>query len=177
MNVDPIARRYADALFDTANEHQCVDRVTADLRTFREILNKTPEFQMFLRSFRITTSQKVTLVRNTFEGKLNTFVLNALSVLIRHKHEALTDHLVEAFLQRVQNFEDIESVETMTAVPLPGELTSRVKEVLVKQLGKKVDLHTAVDKSLIGGIRIRVRNTIYDGSIKHQLEKLREQLR
>ncbi|HKJ68013.1 MAG TPA: ATP synthase F1 subunit delta [bacterium] len=176
MRLDPVSRRYAAALYETAEKHGRVETVSAGLHRFRETLKQYPELRRFLQSFRMRAGEKARIIRNIFADELDEFVLNALATLLKNQRYGLVEELPLAFQREVRIHQNIELVHAVTAIPLSGDLRDRVVALLEQQLRKKIELTERVDESLIGGIRIQIENTVYDGSIAHQLQKLRKSL-
>lgn len=174
--MEPIARRYAEALFEVAKEHGRIDEVAASLKAFVQILEDTPEVGQFLRSFRVTSSDKVAVIRKVFSGKIADEVLNAISLLLGHRRDDLFIDMLKAYQEIVREDRNILIVEIVTAEPLSSTLKSEIIQALEETLGKTIELSTSVDDSVIGGLKIRIQNKVYDGTIARQLEKLKQQL-
>lgn len=168
--------RYAAALYETAAKHDRVEEVAASMNQFKETLQEYPGFRRFLQSFRIRGGEKARIFRRIFADELDEFVLNTLATLVKNQRYALVEEVHLAFQEEVRTHQDIELVHAVTAIPLSVDLRKRVVSLLEQQLRKKIELAERVDESLIGGIRIQIDNTVYDGSIAHQLQKLRKNL-
>ena len=177
MQHDPAVDRYAEALFETAMSHDALDEVSADLQAFIEILEESDQLRRFLQSFRVTASDKVRVFREVFDGKVNNLLLNTLALLLKHQRGDIIPEMSQAFTEKVKTHHNIVGVHVYTARKLSADVRSQVKKALESVLNKQVELTETVDEALQGGIKLRIKNTVYDGTIAHQLAKLREQLR
>ena len=84
--------------------------------------------------------------------------------------------LAEAYRERLLAHQNIVRAEVTSAVPLSPEKTKALDESLSKVTGKKVELSTSVDPELLGGVVAKIGSTVYDGSVRTQLEQLRKEL-
>ena len=84
--------------------------------------------------------------------------------------------LAAAYRERLLNHQNIVRAEVTSAAPLSPEKTKALEDSLSKVTGKKIDLSVSVDPELLGGVVARIGSTVYDGSVKTQLERMRQQL-
>jgi len=177
MQHEPAAERYAEVLFETALEHGVLDEVAQDLADFTGILESSDQLRLFLRSFRVTASDKVRVFRDVFSGKMCDYALNTIALMLQNGRSEVIPDVRELYTELVKEHRNIVSVQTYTAVSMDEKIREQVKASLEQHLSKDVDMVEHVDESLQGGIRLRIKNTVYDGTVAHQLEKLRERLR
>ncbi len=177
MRINPVSRNYADALLQAAVENGALDAVGKDLQEFRKLTEESSELRVFLRSRKVSTADKMKTFRQLFSGKIHDHVLNLIEVLLKNKRESLFGEVVEAFKQSVREHKNIAPVTAYTAINMSDDMRQAVRKSLKNHLGKDIELTEKVDESLIGGIRLWVNNTVYDGSISHQLEELHKKLR
>lgn len=176
MSVDPVARKYAAALFDVAKEQERVDEIADDLTVFCRILEETPEVNQFLRSFRVKTGEKVEVFRKAFATQMSKYLLNTISILLEHRRSELFFDLRDAYQELVRIDRDIVTVHTITATPMDENLRTLVRTSLEKHLDKSVEVTASQDESILGGLKLRIDNMVYDGSLARQLQKLKQQL-
>lgn len=100
-------------------------------------------------------------------------VIKQFVIFLQGEHMlSKADYIIQEFERYSKKQEGIETIEIASARELsPGEI-----QEIAKHFGEKVETIQSVDKSLIGGVKIKTENTILDGSIKAQLEKLKQQL-
>ena len=99
-----------------------------------------------------------------------------LVLLTEQRKLAYLHDLAEAYRERLLTHHNIVRAEVTSAVPLSPEKTTALAESLSKVTGKKVELSTSVDAGLLGGVVAKIGSTVYDGSVKTQLEQLRKEL-
>lgn len=176
MRINPVSRNYADALLQAAVEHDALETVASDLQEFRQLVEQSPELRIFLRSRKISTADKIKHFHDLFSEKMHEFVLNLIGTLLNNKREDLIAEVAEAFKQSVREHKNIAQVTAFTAIEMSDAMRKSVTASLKKQLEKDIELSERVDESLIGGIRLWINNTVYDGTISHQLEELHKKL-
>ena len=176
MRINPVSRNYADALLQAAVEKNKLDTVAEELQEFRKLVDESSELRLFFRTRKVSTAEKMNALSDIFSEKLDEFVLNLIEALLKNKREDLIGEVVEAFGQAVREYKNIAPVTAFTATEMSDDMRKTVTDSLKAQLGKDIELTEKVDESLIGGIRLWINNTVYDGSISHQLEELHKKL-
>ena len=84
--------------------------------------------------------------------------------------------LLDVYRERLMEHQQVVRAEVTTAAPLSADRVAQLQKKLADITGRKVDMTTTVDPSIIGGVVTRIGSTVYDGSIASQLAKLREKL-
>ena len=165
---------YAEALFAAAEERGELEEVLEELRSFVEALDESEELRLFFYGGQIGEREKRRAIDALTEG-MALSTRNFLKVLVDNGREEILpgvllryEDLVEEHLRRVE-------VEVTTAVELSDEAIERLKERLGSILeGREVILKTSVDPEILGGAVFRFGDRMMDGSIRGQLESLRE---
>jgi F-type H+-transporting ATPase subunit delta len=88
----------------------------------------------------------------------------------------LAPQLLDVYRERLMEHQQVVRAEVTTAAPLSPERLAALQQKLASVTGRKIDMKTSVDPSIIGGVVTRIGSTVYDGSIASQLAKLREKL-
>jgi len=176
MREESVARRYMEALFQTAAQNGVEEEVAEDFDDFIKMMSESEMLQAFVRSHRIPGPEKSETFREMFGDAMNGYLLNTLSLMLKNQRGDLPGTVNTLYHRRLKRYRNITPVETITATKMPESLREEVVSALSKALNANVELHEQVDESLIGGIQVRIGNTVYDGSVVHQLEKLRERL-
>ncbi len=173
-----LARRYARALLGIGQEERQVRRVLAETDRFALLLSEVPALREALEASHINSRDKMAVLDATVSGEdFLPVTSNFLRLLIdKGRMNAFTQILSE--LRRlVEELEGIERVEVVSAVPLPGTQRDFLKNVLERQTGKRIELEETLDPAVLGGMVVKVGSTIYDGSVRTQLSRIRENLR
>jgi F-type H+-transporting ATPase subunit delta len=97
-------------------------------------------------------------------------------MLTRARKLNLLEDLAEVFGERLLAHQNIVRAEVTSAAPLSPEKTKALADRLAQVTGKNVELSVSVDPALLGGVVARIGGTVYDGSVKTQLERLRQEL-
>lgn len=176
MRLISLARRYAGALFEAAKDADIIDKVESDLGMMTYSLNAVPRLSEALSHPLIPSVKKKEIAREIFEGNVDTITLDFLCLLIdKHREEVLTDIETE-YIQIADSWRGIVKAVVTSAVALTDDEQHRIQSKIAAQTGKTVALEIHQDPSLIGGVIVKIGDTIIDGSIKSYLAALRDQL-
>ncbi|QJC53824.1 F0F1 ATP synthase subunit delta [Paenibacillus albicereus] len=171
-----IAKRYAQALYEVATAQGIVSEVRGQLQLVSEGLSSGGDVQRFLSTPSIEPSAKVELIKKAIGDRVSSIVLNTITLLVeRGRYSALSD--VYAAYSRIADEASGESRATIvTALPLTAEELSKVVQQFSAITGKKIIGEQVVDPSLIGGVKVRIGDKIYDGSLSSKLDRLTKQM-
>jgi F-type H+-transporting ATPase subunit delta len=171
-----VARRYAQALFDISRKEGAAERVETDLETIDALLRTQPNLLRVLRAPVIARPQKKELVRRLFESQISSLTLRFLYLLIEKRREAVLPEVNRQFRALSFQAANILPVTATVAQHLTREERAHLIEALGHRTGKTVELAEELDPDLIGGVILRLGDTIIDGSIAGQLRRLHQQL-
>lgn len=176
MSELSIARRYAGALYEEAEQAQRTAQVDADVDMIRASLDGSRELVRFFGSPVIPRAKKLEVVEALFDGRVEPLTLRFLRLLVEKRREDLFPEVIRAY--RGLRDERLGLVEAQARVALP--LDEAEKQSLTRSLealtGKRVRLQLTHDASLLGGMVVRVGDMVYDGSVRNKLMGLRERL-
>lgn len=176
MRGDTIARNYAGALFALAEREGREEEYGAALDAVEQLLDEVPDLGHFLDTPRVVLGQKHELLRETFEGHVPDHVMDfLLLVLERHRHRLLASMareygaLLDEKLGRAH-------VQVGVARPLQENEAEHIGTQLSRILGVEAIPHVRVRPELIGGITFKSGDTIFDGSVRRRLQRMRQDL-
>jgi F-type H+-transporting ATPase subunit delta len=171
-----VAKRYASALFQIANEQQILSQVEEDLRVVKEVLEYNPDLKAVLKSSKLTIDKKKEIVNNAF-ASVNVYVLNTLLILIdRHREDQVVE-VTDQFLDLANEAKGIAEAEVYSARELTDAEREALSATFAAKIGKKsLNIENIVDSNLLGGVRLRIGNRIYDGSLRGKLDRLERKL-
>lgn len=176
MSQSVIAKRYAVALFEAAQEHQQTLAVQTDLKEVKKIFQQEKEFDKLLNSPEFTPEKKKELIGQFFAGA-NQLVLNALYVLIDANRIEETVNLINDFHDLANEAAGVADALVFSTRTLTGEELKSISTAFAHKIGKQsLHLTNVIDPSLIGGIRLQIGNQSYDSSISAKLSRLERQL-
>ncbi len=170
-----VLHRYATSLLETAIEKNNLDVVTSNIQLMVETLLQNKKLELMLESPVIRPELKLKILKEIFEEKISKETIEFVEFVVLKKREDLLRAIGNRFLELRDEYLGIASVEVTAAIGFTTEQKSSLQERLEKILNKKVRLNFKTEKDLVGGFIVKVGDTLYDASIKHQLELLRKQ--
>ena len=170
------ARKYSRILFDLAKEKNEVDQTGECMKLLKEAYKVLPEFRSFLFSFKINNEQKIEALSNIFGDDFTALLSKFMKTLIENKRQDLIPDISNSYNLTAMESKNQLLVTAVTHEKLSDELTDSVKKALEKSFDKDVRIESTVDPSIIGGIKLRIGNTVIDGSVRGSLTRLRETL-
>jgi F-type H+-transporting ATPase subunit delta len=173
--MEEIAEVYARSLFEVATEHDKLDVVREELGQFADALDESRELQTFFFSPYFSTEEKKEGLAKAVSGADET-VSNFLELLLENHRMPVVFRVRREFDRLWEEANRLLPVQITSAVELDEAVTSRIGEEIGRQTGRRVQLTTTVDPEVLGGIVVRVGNSILDGSIRTRLERLRKQV-
>ena len=178
MSIRTSANRYAKALFDVALEEKAdLAKVDQDLKAVVEMMKGSPDLERASALSSTTDAQRQSLMEAVAKAMSLTMpVTKTMTLLAKSGKLNLLPDLAAAFQERLLAHQNIVRADVTSAAPLSAEKTRALEERLSKVTGKKVELSVSVDPELLGGVVARIGSTVYDGSVKTQLQRMREDL-
>ncbi|HEX7071708.1 MAG TPA: ATP synthase F1 subunit delta [Rhodothermales bacterium] len=171
-----VARRYARALFEEAAAAGDVSAVDEDVALLEETLDGSKDLRNLLRSPVVPVTRKASVARTLFEKRVRPLTLRFLLLLIDKERAAGVGEILRAYRELRDSQEGVVEASATLALPLGEREQVKLRDAIEKLTGQRVRLRVEQDPGLIGGIVIRVGDTVYDGSVLHQLKSLREHL-
>jgi F-type H+-transporting ATPase subunit delta len=173
--MEEIAAVYARSLFEVAKEQDKLDKVRDELGQFADALHESRELQVFLFSPYFSTQEKTDGLDRAVTGADET-VDNFLKLLLE-KHRMPVLFRIRADFDELWEEENKRlPVQVTSAVELDKKTVKQIGDRIAEQTGRKVDLSSKVEPEIIGGIVLRVGNSVLDASIRNRLENLRKQV-
>ena len=176
MAINRTANRFAQALYSVTEKKDNVLEIKTSLEQLVKLYRKNPEFRFILLSKRIDKNQKIKILKDSLMDKIKATILELAEILL--ENDSIRE--LPAIYSRYQLLVSENMTTAHVSVVLSEELGVKQKNDLQQsietKLNKKIDIQLDVDPSLIGGMVLRIDNTIIDGSIRRQLEKIREHL-
>ncbi|MBR3392468.1 MAG: ATP synthase F1 subunit delta [Firmicutes bacterium] len=176
MLISTIARRYAEALYEAAKDAGLTREIGEQLEQLLRVLKTDRELDLAFRSPALTASRRRQLLEECFQGELHPFVLNLCQLLWTKGRENSLPSVVTAYRQLLRKDEGLLTAEVISASNLTEEQLAPLRQALEKRFGQPVIIEMKVDRSLLGGVRVRVGNTVLDGSVRGHLQALRERM-
>jgi F-type H+-transporting ATPase subunit delta len=172
-----LAKRYASALAELADEGKTLEKVGDDLDRFVELINVTPGLGSLLNS--PTTSQVAQhkVVDAFMDGGAEEITGNFLKVLVEKRRLGAINNIVSSYKRSVEERSGRITVQVTSATPLNKKHEDSLISSLSSMTGKQVQLDVSTDFALLGGVVLRVGSVMMDYSLRGQLNRLKSQMR
>lgn len=168
-----VSKIYGDALFDLCLEQHTLDTVTEEVEAVRRTFAENPEFMQLLNNPDIGKSEKIALVERVFKGRVSEDVVGFLTIIVKKERSAELIQILAYFKDRVKAYKKIGVADVTTPFELSKEWKERIEKHLLSTTGYvKMEMSYQVDPALIGGVVIRIGDTVVDNSIRSRLGKL-----
>jgi F-type H+-transporting ATPase subunit delta len=142
----------------------------------REVLDRFPQLETLLGSALVGQDDKNAQLDRVFGPQFSSQLVDFLKVVARHGRLDVLRAIQREVQRQYDELRGLTRVRVITATPIDAQLESTLTESLRKMLGSEPDLQIEVEPELIGGLVLRVGDTVYDGSVQRQLAQLREQM-
>jgi F-type H+-transporting ATPase subunit delta len=172
-----LAERYAGALVDVAIEKKQADQVKQELANFAAIIRESPDLQAFLSNPSLARAAKHSAIDAIVArmGASRT-LRNYLFVIVDQRRAGMLIEIEQAFSRLLDARQGITQASVTSATELTKQERAELGVALGKLTGEKVQAHFATYAGLIGGSVVRIGSTIYDGSVRTQLERMRARM-
>lgn len=169
-----LAERYAGALVDVALENKQADQVKRELAEFAAMVRESDELHSFLANPSIARASKHAAIAQLVArmGASRT-LRNYLFVIVDQRRAGMLIEIEQAFSALLDARQGITQAMVTSAAELTAEERKEMDDALAKLTGKKIQARFTTDAALIGGAVVRIGSTIYDGSVRAQLDRLR----
>jgi F-type H+-transporting ATPase subunit delta len=166
------ARRYASALLSFAIESKKVESVLADMESVKKTTDESRELVLFLKSPIIRDEKKSGVLAEIFKKKVSAETWSFLELLAEKSRLNILPAVADAFFKAYNKHAGIIEISVLTAKdPEKAQLDS-IRTALEAKTGLKVKLTSSNSEELIGGIVIKMEDTVIDGSVKNKLQQL-----
>jgi F-type H+-transporting ATPase subunit delta len=177
LSSQSVSRRYAIALADVVGETKQELIVQQELKSWEAMINENPQLRQVFENPTIPYEQKKRvldeLISRTHVAQTTS---NFLQILLRNQRLAYLSQITARLNEILDERAGMVAAHVATAKPLNEETKKTLSDKLARHTGKAVRLDFSIDDSLIGGVVTRVGSTVYDGSIKTQLEQIEKTL-
>jgi F-type H+-transporting ATPase subunit delta len=171
--MEEIASVYARSLFEVAKEQDKLDVVREQLGQIADALHDDRQLQVFFFSPYFSTEEKKDGLAKVIEGA-EAAVLNFFELLVEKHRMPVIFRIRRTYDELWEHENKLLPVTITSAIELDEDIARRIGDQIGKQTGQRVELTKTVDPDIIGGLVLRVGNSILDASIRNRLETLRK---
>lgn len=172
-----ISKIYGDALFDLCVEEDCLDAAAQEVLAVQEALAGNAEFSRLLDNPDVGKTEKLNLIEKIFKGRVSDYMVGFLRIVVDKQRYRELDHIWDYFIARVKEYRKIGVACVTSPQELSAEWKARIERKLLDTTGYvKMEMDYRVDPALIGGLVIRIGDTVVDSSIQSKLTDIGRRL-
>ena len=177
MKDRKVAARYARALLEALSNPQEAEKTDEFLSALGNAMDESDDFKALMLDPAVPSGVRLeVLVALADQHGGSEYLKNFLQTLVKHKRTGSLASIATVFHEEREAAAGIVPAEITTAVALSEDMTTRVKAALERATGKKVRLTSTIDPALLGGAVTRLGSTVLDGSLRSQLQQLRDKM-
>jgi F-type H+-transporting ATPase subunit delta len=169
-----VGERYAQALFDLANEQSVLAAVEADLKSLKTALAESRDLRVLVASPAFSAEDKGKgLSAIAAQARFNATTQKFLGLLAANGRVAVLPSIITSFQAMAAKGRGAVSAQVTTALPLTAAQSKGLAAALRQALGKDPEIETRVDPAILGGIKVQVGSRLFDASLKSKLDSLK----
>ncbi|GGN93343.1 F0F1 ATP synthase subunit delta [Saccharibacillus kuerlensis] len=167
-----VAKRYARALFEVTFSQGKVTETQAELRAITEVFAANADLSRFISSPSVSVENKKNALQAGFEGRISIPVIRTIELLIERGRAELFGELSKSYELISNEALGLADADVYTAFPMTEQEKTAAAERFGVLTGKRITIRNVIDKSLLGGAKVVIGNTLYDGSLAGKLARL-----
>jgi F-type H+-transporting ATPase subunit delta len=171
-----VSRRYAKALLMIATERQALEQYEQELEKFKMLLQGDPKRKELMDDPRRSLQEKKEALDHLVKNVVSPIVYNFLRLIVDKRREAFYLDIIREYGKYADDARNVVDAEVRSAVQLTDKDYRDLQQKLSKVTGKNVRLKSIIDTSLVGGIKVKIGDTVIDGSVTKKLYSLKNWL-
>lgn len=176
MTSVTIARSYAETLFELGRRHQALEGFGRGLELVDTLLAEHPSLRLFLETPRIRDQDKKKVLKKVFDGALPPQLVVFLLLLVDKRRQRLLGEIVREFHRLMDEQLGRTHVWVVLARDPGPEAMGELSAKLTRLLGKQVVPHVQIRPAILGGVYLKAGDTVYDGTLRGRLKRMRQRL-
>jgi len=169
-----VSERYAQGLFEAAREDGSVESKRRQVQQLLEVLDRNPDFLLFLKAVRVTREEKKELICSVFGQFLDADMVHFLELLVDRSRTTFLREMLERYVALANEELGIVTATVDSARKLTEEELERIRDALAQKTGREVILRNRIDPAVIAGIKVTVGNSVTDITMKNRIENMRQ---
>lgn len=176
MSNSTVAKRYAQALFEIAQQKNILAEVGADLNELTKVITQSTDFLTLLNAPKFSIERKKQMVAEIF-ASATPEVLHTVQLLVEKKRVNEVKLIADAYAELAAQAQGSADATVFSTRALSAEESAKISAAFAQLVGKQsLNITNEIDPSLLGGIRVQIGNHIYDSSVANKLERLKREL-
>ena len=167
--------KYAKTLFNLSLQYNCIEVIEGQLKSIACLFNKTSTFRLFLISKRLDKQTKIDVVSKTL-SMFEPLIVEFICMIIKNNLANELIDIISRFNRLASMHLDAQNVEIITAHKLSEKEIESLSESICNALKAKPKINVKQNPDMIGGMRLRVGNKIFDNSVSYQINQLKKTL-
>ncbi|HEY7897617.1 MAG TPA: ATP synthase F1 subunit delta [Gemmatimonadaceae bacterium] len=174
---NPVSRNYAEALLALATKADNREGFGVMIRDVASAIGQDPTIRLFLESPRVSYERKNEILARAFGDRIPRVFLRFLQTMVHNRRQMMIPEIATEYAALLDSEEGRVHAEVTVARPTTDAETASIGAELSRVLGKRVMPQVSVDPAIMGGVIVRVGNTVMDGSVRRRLSKLATRMR
>ena len=171
-----MTKKYAKALYNVAFQQKNLKEVCKRINYIVNVMKAVPEFSQLMQTHQVSTETKITILKNVLQDNISSLEIELISDILEYHNILILFDIAKHFEYLIETDSNIVNMTITSASELSVDEIQHITSNIESQLNKKVDVQTETDKSLIGGVRLRVGNIVIDNTISRRLDMLKNTL-
>lgn len=167
------ARRYAKAFLQIAIEQDNVASILEDVQMVKNTIDSSRDLTLFLKSPIIKSDDKRKALDEIFDDKIQPITQQFLTLLVRKGRENLLEQIMDGFIESYHDHAGIIEISVYSAMELSDKQKKRITDTLEKVTHKQAELEYHLDEELMGGLAVRIDDTVIDGTVRNKINRLK----
>jgi len=177
MAADDIIRGYGEALFRVARAEGELDKVEDELYRFGKLLEDNYDLKRALSEQNVAHADRVKILEELLSDKVSPHTMGMLTFIVAQDRARQLPEILEELARLAAESRDLALAEVRSAVALDDDQKAELTRALERATGKRIELKVLIDPEVLGGIVAKVGDTVIDGTVRHRIEQLKEQVR
>lgn len=172
-----VSKRYAKAIFELAVEDQKTDRLLQEAAAVRKAVEENPQWIQFLENPGVLMEEKLRTTEQILKERVSNEMTAFFCVIVKNKRSEQLPEILSELMTQIEEYQGTGRIQVISAAELKSFQKKKIREIMIKTTGyRKLEIQYAIDPSLIGGMKIRLKDRVIDSSIKSRLERMQSQL-
>jgi F-type H+-transporting ATPase subunit delta len=174
---NPVSRNYAEALLALATKAENREGFGLMIRDVANAIAQDPTVKLFLESPRVSYERKNEILAQAFGDRMPRVFLRFLQMMVHNRRQMMIPEVATEYARLLDAEEGRVHAEVTLARVTSDEESAKIGAQLSRVLGKQVMPQVIIDPAIMGGVIVKVGNTVMDGSVRRRLAKLATRMR